>query len=74
MAYVYRSKAGTFTIRADEANPGSFELCLGGMWLCNYDSADEAAAAVCRGETGWPDWDGQKDSEGPQDLKGWEEI
>jgi hypothetical protein len=74
MAYVYRSKAGTFTIRVDESNPGTVELCLGGMWLCNYESVDKAAAAVCRKETGWPDWDRREDPEGPQDLKDWEET
>lgn len=74
MAFIYRSKAGTFTIRTDEANPGTVELCLGGMWLCSCASADEAAAAVCRRETGWPDWDGRNDPEGPRDLKDWEEV
>jgi hypothetical protein len=72
MAYIFRSRMGTFSIREDEANAGTFELCLGGIWLCNCETAQKAAALVCRQETGWFDWDRLIDSEKPADLDGWE--
>jgi len=72
MAHIFRSKAGTFSIRTDETNCGTFELCLGGIWLCNCETAEEAAAAVCRQETGWLDWDRLENPERPADLNGWE--
>jgi hypothetical protein len=74
MAYLYRSKVGSFSIRADEANPGTVELCLGGMWLSSYQTADDAAAAVCRRETGWHEWDRLADPHKPIDLSDWEKL
>jgi hypothetical protein len=72
MAYIFRSKVGTFSIREDEANAGTFELSLGGIWLCNCETPQGAAAMVCRQETGWFDWDRLTDPEKPADLKDWE--
>jgi hypothetical protein len=74
MAYIYRSRVGSFSIRPDEANPGTVELCLGGMWLCNYESAEDAAAAVCRRETGWHEWDCLDDPHKPNNLSDWEQL
>lgn len=70
--YVYRSRAGTFTIGVDATDPECYELCIGGMWLASYETAEKAAAAVCLRCTGWHDWDRLKDPEAPRDLSDWE--
>ena len=74
MAYIYRSKVGTFSIRADEASPGTFELCVGGIWLNNYETVDSAASAVYKRETGWYEWDCLEDPESPCNLNQWEML
>ena len=74
MAYIYRSKVGTFSIRADEASPGTFELCVGGIWLNNYETADSAAGAVYKRETGWYEWDCREDPKSPCNLNEWKML
>jgi hypothetical protein len=51
-----------------------FKLCIGGMWLASFKTADEAACAVTKRETGWPDWDRSKDGKCPACLADWEEC
>jgi hypothetical protein len=49
-----------------------FKLCVGGLWLGSYETAEEAAQAVYLRETGWSEWDCLKDSDAPCDLSEWE--
>jgi hypothetical protein len=74
MAYILRTPAGTFTIEPDEADWEMFKLCIGGMWLASFKTADEAACAVTKRETGWPDWDRSKEGTCPACLADWEEC
>ncbi len=70
--YVFRSKAGTFTIAADPTVSGHYELCIGGMWLGTFESAQLAAENVYRRCTGWHDWDRRGEPECPSGLDEWE--
>ena len=72
MAYILRTPAGTFTIEPDEADWDIVKLCIGGMWLASFKTAEEAACAVTTRATGWPDWDLAK-AECPACLADWEE-
>jgi hypothetical protein len=70
--YIFRSRAGTFTIGIDPTVSDCYELCIGGMWLGTYGSAEEAALSVLKRCTGWHDWDRRKGTECPGDLTEWE--
>ncbi|MFB3925033.1 MAG: hypothetical protein ACE14T_03185 [Syntrophales bacterium] len=74
MVYIYRTEVGTFTIEPDAECPGKFMLCIGGMWLDSYETAEDARAALCRQCTGWHDWDRLACPESPPDLKEWEKL
>lgn len=74
MAYILRTPAGTFTIEPDEADWERFKLCVGGLWLASFKTAEEAACAMARRETGWPDWDRLQAGECPACLADWEEC
>ena len=45
MAYILRTPAGTFTIEPDEADWEMFKLCIGGLWLASFQTAEEASTA-----------------------------
>ncbi len=70
--YIYKSKAGTFTIGPDPQESSFFELCIGGFWLGTYETAEKAALDVHQKCTGWPDWDRRKEQDCPRDLSDWE--
>jgi hypothetical protein len=61
MTYILRTPAGTFTIEPDEADGEMVKLCIGGFWLASFRTAEDAAHAVTKRETGWPDWDRAKE-------------
>ena len=46
MAYILKTPAGTFTIEPDEADWKMFKLCIGGLWLASFQTAEEAACAA----------------------------
>jgi hypothetical protein len=71
--YVFRSRTGTFTIGVDITIPSGYELCIGGMWLGTYETAEKAAEAVCIRCTGWLDWD-RSGEEAPGGLREWERV
>jgi hypothetical protein len=72
--YIFRSKAGTFTIGSDPTVSGCYELCIGGMWLGTYETPDRAAQDVLMRCTGWHDWDNRKDTDCPGEIGEWEVI
>ena len=74
MTYILRTPAGTFTIEPDEADWEMFKLCIGGMWLASFQTAEEAATAVKIRETGWLDWDRAKTEDCPTCLAEWEQL
>ena len=74
MAYILRTPAGTFTIEPDEADWERVKLCIGGFWLASFETAEDAARAVTKRETGWPDWDRTKAHACPACLADWEEC
>lgn len=74
MAYILRTPAGTFTIEPDECTADMFKLCVGGLWLASFQTTEDAANAVTRRETGWPDWDRLKEEKCPTCLADWEEC
>ena len=57
MTFILRTPAGTFTIEPDEAAMDMVKLCIGGIWLASFRTAEEASNSVTKRETGWPDWD-----------------
>jgi hypothetical protein len=74
MAYILKTPAGTFTIEPDEADWEMVKLCIGGMWLASFKTAEDAACAVTKRETGWTEWDRTKEGACPTCLAEWEEI
>jgi hypothetical protein len=74
MTFILRTTAGTFTIVSDEAALDTVNLCIGGMWLASFRTAEEASSAVIKRETGWSDWDRSHDGECPACLADWEEC
>jgi hypothetical protein len=72
MYYIYRTKVGTFSIEPDDMDAKTFKLCIGGLWLAYYETAEDAAQSVYLRETGWYEWDCIKDSDAPCDLSEWE--
>ena len=74
MVYILRTPAGTFTIEPDETDFQSVKLCIGGLWLASFRTAEEASNTVTKRETGWPDWDRLHTSQCPDCLADWEEI
>jgi len=72
--YIFRSSRGTFTIGPDCTTPDCYELCIGGMWLGTFETAEKAAEAVCLRCTGWYDWDRREATEPPRDLSEWERL
>jgi hypothetical protein len=72
--HIFRSRAGTFTIATDPTVPDCYELCIGGMWLGTYETAEKAAQDVFMRCTGWHDWDRKKEGECPCDLTEWEIV
>ncbi len=72
--YIFRSKTGTFTIDVDSTTCEGYELCIGGMWLATFETAEKAAEAVCIRCTGWHDWDRREEREAPRDLNEWETL
>jgi hypothetical protein len=74
MAFILRTPAGTFTIEHDDAALDLVKLCIGGMWLASFRTAEEASNAVKNRETGWPDWDRSNAGECPGCLADWEEL
>ena len=74
MAYILRTPAGTFTIEPDEADWKMFKLCIGGLWLASFQTAEEASSAVAKRQTGWSDWDRLTEGECPACLADWEEC
>ncbi|MEN6466771.1 MAG: hypothetical protein ABFD62_16465 [Syntrophaceae bacterium] len=72
MIYIFRSCAGTFTILPDDQNPGMYQLCLGGMWLGSYETAEKAAESIPCKQTGWLDWDSRGSQDCPQSLQDWD--
>jgi hypothetical protein len=74
VAYILKTPAGTFTIEPDEADWKMFKLCIGGLWLASFQTAEEAACALTKRETGWPDWDRTHTGECPTCLAEWEEC
>ena len=74
MTFILRTPAGTFTIQRDEAAQDRVMLCIGGMWLSSFRTAEEAANTVTKRETGWPDWDQSHACECPACLADWEKC
>ncbi len=74
MAFILRTPAGTFTIEPDEQDFECVKLCIGGMWLASFRTAEEASSAVTKRETGWPDWDRLHTGTCPSCLADWEEL
>ncbi len=74
MIFILRTPAGTFTIGPDETTSDMVKLCIGGMWLASFKTAEEASAAVTKRETGWPDWDRLRTGECPTSLSDWEKC
>ena len=74
MIYILRSTCGTFTIEPDEQASNTVKLCIGGMWLASFQTAEEAADAVRVRETGWLDWDRVKSGDCPTCLAEWEQL
>jgi hypothetical protein len=74
MAFILRTPAGTFTIEPDEAAMDMVKLCIGGLWLASFRTAEEASNAVTKCETGWPDWDRSHTVACPACLADWEEC
>ncbi len=72
--YIFRSKAGTFTIEVDPMTSDFYDLCIGGMWLGAYETAEKAAMDVYMRCTGWHDWDRRKEAECPCELTEWEVL
>jgi hypothetical protein len=72
MAFILRTPAGTFTIEPDEEAMDTVKLCIGGMWLASFRTAEEASCAVKNRETGWHDWDRSNAGECPACLADWE--
>ena len=75
MVYIFKSKTGTFSIEPDEQCADMVKLCVGGLWLATFETAEEAARCVGCRETGWYDWDKLGTSEAaPADLSEWERL
>ncbi|MBN2255170.1 MAG: hypothetical protein JW736_05655 [Deltaproteobacteria bacterium] len=74
MRYMFKSQVGTFSIEPDEVHVDMVQLCLGGIWLCTVETAEEAAARVSAQETGWHEWDILTDTDAPADLSCWEPL
>jgi hypothetical protein len=74
MSYLLRTPAGTFTIQPDEAAQDMVMLCIGGMWLASFRTAEEASTAVTKRETGWPDWDRSHAGDCPTCIADWDEC
>jgi hypothetical protein len=74
MAYLFKSKVGTFAIRSDKEDPDKFELCIGGIWLNTYESAEHAAMDVHAHRSGWYEWDRLQEEAGPGPLCDWEML
>jgi hypothetical protein len=74
MTFILRTPAGTFTIEPDEAALDMVKLCVGGMLLASFRTAEEASCAVINRETGWPDWDRTHTGACPACLADWENL
>ena len=74
MTFILRTPAGTFTIEPDEAALDMVKLCVGGMWLASFRTAEEASCAVINRETGWPDWDRTHTGTCPTCLADWKNL
>jgi hypothetical protein len=74
MTFILRTPAGTFTIEPDEAALDRVKLCVGGMLLASFRTAEEASCAVINRETGWPDWDRTHTGACPACLADWENL
>jgi hypothetical protein len=74
MTFILRTPAGTFTIEPDEAALDMVKLCVGGMWLASFRTAEEASCAVINRETGWPDWDRTHTGACPTCLADWKNL
>ena len=74
MTFILRTPAGTFTIEPDEAALDRVKLCVGGMWLASFRTAEEASSTVTKRETGWPDWDRAHAGACPTCLADWENL
>jgi hypothetical protein len=74
MTFILRTPAGTFTIEPDETALDMVKLCIGGLWLASFRTADEASDTVTKRETGWLDWDRSHSSACPACLADWEEC
>ncbi len=74
MLFILRTPAGTFTIQPDETTSDMVKLCIGGMWLASFPTAEEASNAVTKRETGWLDWDRLTEGGCPACLADWEEC
>ncbi len=74
MTYILRTGAGTFTIEPDEADWDIVKLCIGGLKLASFETAEGAAGAVTKRETGWADWDRANEGACPSCLADWEEC
>lgn len=74
MTYILRTPAGTFTIEPDESDWEMVKLCIGGLKLASFKTAEDAACTVTQRETGWRDWDRAKEGACPACLADWEEC
>ncbi|MBN2283775.1 MAG: hypothetical protein JXO48_07785 [Deltaproteobacteria bacterium] len=74
MILILRTPVGTFSIEPDETAFDMIKLCIGGIWLASFETVDEAANAVFRQNTSWPDWDTLPSQDAPPDIGGWEML
>lgn len=74
MVYMLKTLAGTFTIQPDEQISNMVKLCIGGLWLASFRTAEDAANAVTMRETGWPEWDQSNACKCTLCLADWEEC
>lgn len=72
--WFYRATIGTFRIRENPDNPGSYMLSIDDIHLGDYDSPSSAAKDVYAQNTGWDEWDSLEEVSSPPDLSDWAEA
>jgi hypothetical protein len=69
--WYYETRVGTFCIRPDPNELGSWLLCIDAVELGSYSSPELAASDVHNQSTGWDEWDMLEDATTPTDLDEW---
>ncbi|MBN1841321.1 MAG: hypothetical protein JW883_03440 [Deltaproteobacteria bacterium] len=69
--WYYETRVGTFSIRPDANELGSWLLCIDAVQPGSYSSPELAASDVHDRSTGWDKWDMLEDAATPTDLGPW---